>query len=508
MPTQSEKAAALLQELLKRRGKLTPPTDRLGLERPAISGDFENEPMAGWEKAAALIGAAVSPVSTIASTVLAPPPEETIFDRAITGPDGKLEILPETLQSVVPRMKKAQRKTITPNPVVAALQRLAQKGPLNDPANDIIHQKINDRNFLVHATRPEDAKHIRELGGIMPSIGALPRSVLRDPVIKNAVKAGNLHVKKGFYTSDKPSDIIRKDMRRYPLEDTIKDLGKPELDPQRSPGVSLSRQMSVPELNPDKSYRFLLDPSARSTFPTAEKGFKKKYADVPSGFPPSMLRDSHESEQRTFGTPYPVKRANRAIVSENSPKSPIEEYVSPEKVDYYRATMGNENIKKLQERLGVGRRGSRNELWDEYQKLEKLGSDLYDQLQGLKATDPFYKTTLAAWMDATKKAKEAGDKYYGVKSKSLMPDIPKPAPAPKADTTPGISNTIDAYDDWIDSKFPGWKELITKKKQLTEKYIKQINDPKVPNDEYLKTTEEFNAATNAVTEFMKKMNMQ
>lgn len=112
MPTQSEKAAALLQELLKRRGKLTPPTDRLGLERPAISGDFENEPMAGWEKAAALIGAAVSPVSTIASTVLAPPPEESLFDRAIIGPDGKLEILPETLEGAVPRMKKVQRKAI------------------------------------------------------------------------------------------------------------------------------------------------------------------------------------------------------------------------------------------------------------------------------------------------------------------------------------------------------------------------------------------------------------
>lgn len=110
MPSKTDEIIAAFEELLKRRGTQKP-TDRLGLERPVVSRDFENKPMAGWEKAASLIGAAVSPASTIASMVLAPPQEESLFDRAITGPDGKT-YYPEVSQSAVPRMKKVQRRAI------------------------------------------------------------------------------------------------------------------------------------------------------------------------------------------------------------------------------------------------------------------------------------------------------------------------------------------------------------------------------------------------------------
>lgn len=110
MPSKTDEIIAAFEELLKRRGTQKP-TDRLGLERPVMSRDFNNQPTAGWEKAAALIGAAVAPGSTIASMLLAPPEEESLFDRAITGPDGKT-YYPKVSKSVVPRFKKVQRKAI------------------------------------------------------------------------------------------------------------------------------------------------------------------------------------------------------------------------------------------------------------------------------------------------------------------------------------------------------------------------------------------------------------
>lgn len=111
MPNTSDTIIAEFEKLLraKKRGAFKP-TDRLGLERAPLSREFQNEPMPGYEKAAALIGAALSPGSTIASLMLAPPAEETLFERQVIGPDGKPTILPERSEGSVPRFKKVQRK--------------------------------------------------------------------------------------------------------------------------------------------------------------------------------------------------------------------------------------------------------------------------------------------------------------------------------------------------------------------------------------------------------------
>ena len=113
MPNKTDEIIAEFEKLLRaKRGATFKPTDRLGIERVPLSREFQNEPMPGYEKAAAILGAALSPGSTIASLALAPPAEETIFDRQIKGPDGKLTILPSVSEGAVPRFKKAQRKAI------------------------------------------------------------------------------------------------------------------------------------------------------------------------------------------------------------------------------------------------------------------------------------------------------------------------------------------------------------------------------------------------------------
>lgn len=377
MPSKTDEIIAAFEELLKRRGTQKP-TDRLGLERPVVSRDFENKPMAGWEKAASLIGAAVSPVSTIASMVLAPPQEESLFDRAITGPDGKT-YYPEVSESVVPKMRKVARKAITPNPVVAALQRAAKKGPLGDPANDIVHQKINDRDFLIHATRPRDAKKIMQSGTIMPGSrsSTLPESILKDPLILQGIKDGSLKLHRSSFSGRMV--IERSDGYEYELSPKMRS-GTPGVDEYVSPGVSLSRQMVVPELELSKSYRFLLDPKARKTFATAEPGFGKAHrAEASKASSP----DPFESEQRTFGAPYPVARGNRAI-TDKMPAGPTEEYVRPGEEKLYRATMGNERFRHIRERIGEVFGGDKyrkyvslkNQIADINKKLEKI-FDIY-----------------------------------------------------------------------------------------------------------------------------------
>lgn len=375
MPSKTDEIIAAFEELLKRRGTQKP-TDRLGLERPVVSRDFDNQPMAGWEKAASLIGAAVSPASTIASMVLAPPQEESLFDRAITGLDGKT-YYPEISESVVPRMKKAQRKSITPNPIVTALHRAAQKGPFNDPANDLIHQKINDRDFLVHATRPKDAKLIQKTGGILPGSRSdtLPDTVLKDPIILKGIKDGTLSIRRS--PIDTKIRIERTlDGHEYRI-DTRQPTGLPGVDESESPGVSLSRQMIVPELSKEKSYRFLLNPKARSTFSTSEPGYGKKYAN--GGNPYGS--DLYESEQRTFGTPYPVLRGNRATVAAE-PSSPTEEFVRSEKIGTYRATMGNEKFRHIRERIGEVFGGTD---YKKYKELDAVATKLGNRLSALQA---------------------------------------------------------------------------------------------------------------------------
>lgn len=346
------------------------PTDRLGMERAPLSRDFNNTALASWEKAAALLGAAISPASTIASMVLAPPAEETIFDRLVTGPDGKQTILPPTTESVVPRMKKIERAAKKPNPIVATVERQKRLGPA-DPANDVLHQKINDRDFLVHATRPGLSGNIRAMGGIMPSGDRFGKSIVRDPFVKNALAKGILEYSKSPF-SGKTRLQTPDETRIYGLvPDRSLLTGTPELEPSLSPGVSLSRQMTVPALNEKKSYRFLVDPKARPTFPTAETGFKKPYA---GDADPRFRIERHESEQRTYGTPLPIKNANRAIISEGEPKSMFEEFVADKNVDRYRSTMGNENLKILRERLGLPpliKENVQEKLWTKISGLDK-----------------------------------------------------------------------------------------------------------------------------------------
>lgn len=395
MPSKTDEIIAAFEELLKRRGTQKP-TDRLGLERPVVSRDFDNKPMAGWEKAAALIGAAVSPASTIASMVLSPPQEESLFDRAITGPDGKT-YYPEVSESVVPKMRKAARKAITPNPVVAALQRAAKKGPLGDPANDIVHQKINDRDFLVHATRPRDAKKIIQSGTIMPGSRSdtLPENILKDPLVLAGIKDGSLKLHRSSFSGRMV--LSRADGHEYELSPKMRS-GTPGTDEAVAPGVSLSRQMVVPELSPAKSYRFLLDPKARKTFATAEPGFGKAHRlEIHKAFSP----DPFESEQRTFGTPYPVARGNRAITAQ-PPAGPTEEYVRPGEEKLYRATMGNERFRHIRERIGEVFGG------DEYRKYVSLKNQIDDIDKKLEKIFVAYKdntmddTMRGEWLDLAK----------------------------------------------------------------------------------------------------------
>lgn len=365
MPSKTDEIIAAFEELLKRRGTQKP-TDRLGLERPVVSRDFKNKPMAGWEKAASLIGAAVSPASTIASMVLSPPQEESLFDRAITGPDGKT-YYPEVAESVVPRMRKVARKAITPNPVVTALQRATKKGPLADPANDIVHQKINDRDFLVHATRPSDAKKIMQSGSIMPGSRSdtLPENILKDPLVLQGIKDGSLKLRRSAFSGRMV--LERADGHEYELSPKMRS-GTPGASEEVSPGVSLSRQMVVPELNPSKSYRFLVDPKARKTFATSEPGFGKAHREEVYK---ALSPDPFESEQRTFGAPYPVVRGNRATTAQ-MPVGPTEEYVRPGEEKLYRATMGNERFRHIRERMGEVFGG------DEYRKYVSVKKQIDD----------------------------------------------------------------------------------------------------------------------------------
>lgn len=109
MSDQNKVAAALI-ELLQRKRRKDISGDRLIPDRPIMSRPPDAE-ASGWEKAAALIGAALSPGSTIAGMVLGRPQEESLFDREIIGPDGKA-YYPEVTEGAVPRMKKVQRKAI------------------------------------------------------------------------------------------------------------------------------------------------------------------------------------------------------------------------------------------------------------------------------------------------------------------------------------------------------------------------------------------------------------
>lgn len=403
MPNSTDKIVAALEALLKKKGTQKP-TDRLGLERPVFSRDLDNRPMAGWEKAAALLGAAVSPGSTIASMVLAPPQEETLFDRAIKGPDGKTQYL-QVYESVVPRMRKAARKSVTPNPVVAALQRAVQKGPLADPANDLLHQKINDRDFLVHATRPESAKKIRDSGGILPGEGSevLPEKVLNDPVIREMLRTGKIDFYRFPFSGNMQLDAGKH--LKFSLNPK-QPVGIPGAEPSISPGVSFSRQMSVPALNDEKNYRLLLDPKARKTFSTSEPGFGK--AGFSEVFKPKGL-DRFESEQRTYGMPYPVKPANRAVTTD-VPTLATEERVAPKNVDRYRATMGNETVKTIIERLGTKTK-SVAELKAEYKVLKDKADILWQKLQESGLT-PEYSNIANDWLKAKELADSAFDIIY------------------------------------------------------------------------------------------------
>lgn len=401
MPNSTDKIVAALEALLKKKGTQKP-TDRLGLERPVFSRDLDNRPMAGWEKAAALLGAAVSPGSTIASMVLAPPAEETLFDRAIKGPDGKTQY-PQVSESVVPRMRKAARKSVTPNPIVTALQRALQKGPIADPANDLLHQKINDRDFLVHATRPEKAKTIRELGGILPSGTFLPEKVLDDPVIRKMLSSGEGRIFRSPFSGGIELETPAGVFKMHKNQKT----GIVNIDPDISPGVSMSRQLVVPDLGEDKNYRFLLNPKDRKTFPTAEPGFKK--AGVADTYK-HLSADKHESEQRTFGTPYPVKPANRALTTNSRMNYPTEERVDPRKVDRYRATMGNETVKTIFERLGVNV-PSKEEKKLRFQEAKAVTAALWDKLQAAGLSKE-YSELAVKWEAAHKKQMALFDDIY------------------------------------------------------------------------------------------------
>lgn len=113
MPTDTNKIIEAFEELLNKKNKLRKPLDRFGLEKVPISRG-PNESMSKWEKAAAILMAALSPASTIASMVLSPPQKEdaSIFDRQIINPDGSRTFLPEVTEAVVPKMKKVQREAI------------------------------------------------------------------------------------------------------------------------------------------------------------------------------------------------------------------------------------------------------------------------------------------------------------------------------------------------------------------------------------------------------------
>ena len=412
MPSKTDEIIAAFEELLKRRGTQKP-TDRLGLERPVVSRDFENKPMAGWEKAASLIGAAVSPVSTIASMVLAPPQEESLFDRAITGPDGKT-YYPEVSESVVPRMKKAQRKSITPNPVVTALQRAAQKGPFKDTANDLTHQKINDRDFLVHATSPASAKFIQKAGAIFPGNASdtLPDAMLKDPIIRKGIKDGTLHLRRSAFDNRLVLERAS-DGTEYSLSKNMK-AGEPGKLQSESPGVSMSRQMVVPDLSSSKNYRFLLKPDARKTFSTSEPGYGKAFVPEKNK---NIAENLHESEQRTFGGPYPVLRGNRATVAAE-PKGPTEEFVSPREINSYRATMGNEKFRHIRERVGEIFGG------ENYKKLKELRAtkkQLYDRLMVLQfrsgklhADSPESKELSDEWKEIVQKLRDIDTQYDAI----------------------------------------------------------------------------------------------
>ena len=405
MSSKTDEIIAEFEKLLAKRGATFRPTDRLGLERAPLSREFQNEPMPGYEKVAALLGAALSPTSTIASMVLAPPAEESLFDRAISGPDGKTHY-PKVSESVVPRMKKAQRKSATPNPIVAALQRAFQKGPTADPANDLMNQKINDRNFLVHATQPKNANRIRQSGGILPGsqYTRLPESVLDDPVIKKMIAEGKVNIHRSPFSGELE---IETPVGNFSAHKKVETLGVPGTS--KAPGVSLSRQMSVPALSTGKSYRFLLDPNERKTFSTSEPGYGKAWT---SDTYKSPALNYHESEQRTYGAPFPVKVGQRALTT-GEIKYPTEERIEPRNVDRYRATMGNETVKTLLERIGF-KAPSQAEKRAKYLKLKEEADALQQKIMSPVGTIPAeeYKKLGEAWQRAFEAQNKAFDELY------------------------------------------------------------------------------------------------
>ena len=373
MPTNTDDIVAQFEKLLraKRGARSGQVESRLLQDRKILSRDYDNQPVAGWEKAAALIGAALSPGSTIASMVLGRPEEESLFDRQIQNPDGSYSY-PKVSESVVPKMRKRARAEMRPNPIVQAIQQHFKLGAVKDPANDLVHQKINDRDFLVHATRPKDATWIKDMGGIMPGSRSetLPENVLKDPLIRQGIKSGKLELYRDSLTGRMR---ISRQADGHEYEVHPKQLsGIAGTDEKNAPGVSLSRQMVVPDLNRDKNYRFLLDPKSRKTFATSEAGYKKPhtYEYSPENY------DVFESEQRTFGTPYPVKVGNRATVA-REPKGPTEEHVRPGEENSYRATMGNEMFRHVRERVGEMFGGKE---YQRYKSLKREQSRLDSQL--------------------------------------------------------------------------------------------------------------------------------
>jgi len=144
------------------------PTDRLRLERPLLSNPGEEQPSL-LEKSILLGSAAINPISTIASMLLAPPQEETIFERQVKGPDGKYTIVPPSQHSVVPRTTKSARKPILAS---AGLAR-----PVNRRLPSLHEMSLDELDILEKQARvAEKSELISIFGKKAPEYERLSRS--------------------------------------------------------------------------------------------------------------------------------------------------------------------------------------------------------------------------------------------------------------------------------------------------------------------------------------------